>query len=277
MRYLRQNRRIAGIIEVEEIHDIIEQGTTMPVRCRLRNGENVVVKYMKNPYGQRVLVNEWIGSNIADIIGLTIPEYGICNMSETVIKNTNYNEDIDERNAGMAFYSKIYSKTIPIITRAMLSDVKNHETEKIILFDHLVNNYDRHNGNLLCDISSGATLYIIDNSHIITEEPRKVFILEEALSQSYVLSNTILKSNMEIYNLLCCSVGYDEDRLLRCAEEIKNILTEELLLEIKNSIPVNWCESVGYEIIEQLFQVLLNRRSLLCEMAEMIIEERRKL
>ena len=77
MRYLRQNRRIAGIIEVEEIHDIIEQGTTMPVRCRLRNGENVVVKYMKNPYGQRVLVNEWIGSNIADIIGLTIPEYGI--------------------------------------------------------------------------------------------------------------------------------------------------------------------------------------------------------
>lgn len=121
----------------------------------------------------------------------------------------------------------------------MLSDVKNHETEKIILFDHLVNNYDRHNGNLLCDISSGATLYIIDNSHIITEEPRKVFILEEALSQSYVLSNTILKSNMEIYNLLCCSVGY--------------------------------------EIIEQLFQVLFNRRSLLCEMAEMIIEERRKL
>jgi len=228
-------------------------------------------------YGQRVLVNEWIGSNIADVIGLTIPEYGICNVSEAVIKNTNYNEDIDERNAGMAFYSKIYSKTIPVITRAMLSDVKNHETEKIILFDHLVNNYDRHNGNLLCDISNGATLYSIDNSHIITEEPRKVFVLEEALSQSYILSNTILMSNMEIYDLLCSSVGYNEDRLLRCAEEIKNVLTEDLLQEIKNSIPVKWCESVGHGIIEQLFQVLTKRRFLLCEVAEMIIEERRNL
>lgn len=273
---LKQIRRIAEIIEIEEIHDIIEQGTTMPVRCRLKNGEHVVVKYMKNPYGQRVLVNEWIGNNIADIIGLTIPEYGICNMSEMVIENTNYNEDIDVRNAGSAFFSKTYSKTIPII-RAMLSNVKNHETEKIILFDHLVNNYDRHDGNLLCDISNGATLYSIDNSHIITEEPRKRFILEEALSESYILSNAILLSNMEIYDLLCSSVGYSEEKLRACAEDIKNILTEDILLEIKESIPITWSESVGYDTIDNLFCILKKRLSLICEIAEMIIEERRKL
>lgn len=272
-----QTRRIAGIIEVEEIHDIIEQGTTMPVRCRLKNGENVVVKYMKNPYGQRVLINEWIGSNIADVIGLTIPEYGICNMSETVIENTNYNEDIDIRNAGNAFYSKTYSKTIPVTTRAMLSNVKNRETEKIILFDYLVNNYDRHNGNLICDISRGATLYIIDNSHIITEEPRKVFVLENALSRANILSAEILISNKEIYDLLCTSVGYSESKLRQCAEEVKIALREEVLLEIKNSIPVIWAESVGRETIEQLFQVLIKRISLVQEIAEMIIEERRKL
>ena len=144
---MKQTRRISGIIEVEEIHGIIEQGTTMPMRCRLKNGMNVVVKYMRNPYGQRVLVNEWIGSNIADMIGLTIPEYGICNIEESVIEYTNFNEDIDIRNAGIAFYTKVYSKTIPINPRAMLSEVANHETEKIILFDHLVNNYDRHDGN----------------------------------------------------------------------------------------------------------------------------------
>ena len=276
MSCLKQIRRIAEIIEIEEIHDIIEQGTTMPVRCRLKNGESAVVKYMKNPYGQRVLVNEWIGSNIADIIGLTIPEYGICNMSETVINNTNYNEDIDIRNAGYAFFSKTYSKTIPVITRAMLSDVKNHETEKIILFDHLVNNYDRHDGNLICDISKGATLYSIDNSHIITEEPRKAFVLEEALNESYILSNAILLSNMEIYDLLCSSVGYSENRLRKCAEEIKNTLTEDILIEIKKSIPAVWCESVGYETVEQLFHILNKRLSLICEIAEMIIEERRK-
>ena len=34
-------KKIAGIIEVEEIHDVIDVGTTMPVRCRLENGKIV--------------------------------------------------------------------------------------------------------------------------------------------------------------------------------------------------------------------------------------------
>lgn len=197
---MRQTRRISTIIEVEEIHEIIEQGTTMPVRCRLKNGMNVVVKYMRNPYGQQVLVNEWIGSNIADIIGLTIPEYGICGFYEDVIEHTNCNDDIDKRNAGEAFYTKDYSKTIPVVSRGILSEVRNHETEKLLLYDYLVNNNDRHNGNLLCDISKGATLYVIDNSHIITGEPNVCFDIEEALNESYILSNNILKANMEIYD-----------------------------------------------------------------------------
>ena len=100
---MRLKRKIEGIIEVEEVLDVIEVGTTIPVRCRLQNGMNVVVKYMKNPFGKRVLINELIGSCIADIINLKIPEYGICNLSEDVISNTNENEDIDERNANLSF------------------------------------------------------------------------------------------------------------------------------------------------------------------------------
>lgn len=274
---LRQTRRIPGIIEVEEIHDIIEQGTTMPVRCRLKSGMNVVVKYMRNPYGQRVLVNEWIGSNIADVIGLTIPEYGICNIETSVIEHTNFNEDIDIRNAGIAFYTKNYSKTIPINPRAMLSEVANHETEKLILFDYLVNNYDRHNGNLICDISKGATLYIIDNSHILTEEPMVPFVLEKSLDRTTILSNTILKNNIEVYDLLCNAVGYSEEKLRCCALEIQQILTEDVMLEIEDGIPDVWCEAIGYEKVEQLFLILNKRLSLMGEIAEMIIGERRRL
>ena len=89
--------RVDVIFEIEEIFDIIEQGTTMPVRCRLSNGLNVIVKYMNNPYGQMVLVNEFVGSCVADILGVTIPAFGICNLSEKVISSTNMNESIDER------------------------------------------------------------------------------------------------------------------------------------------------------------------------------------
>lgn len=242
---MKQSRRIAEIVEVEEIHDIIEQGTTMPVKCRLKNGMNVVVKYMRNPYGQRVLINEWIGSNIADVIGLTIPEYGICDLSEEVIEHTNNNEDIDKRNAGYAFYTKDYSKTIPVISRGMLSRVTNHDTEKLILFDYIVNNRDRHDGNLLCDISKGATLYIIDNSHIITEEPKIPFVFSEALLESYILSNTILQTNEDMYELLCNEVGFNEKELRRCAQEVATVLTKDIILEIKTSIPTEWIGSVG--------------------------------
>ena len=125
-------KKIAGIIEVEEIHDVIDVGTTMPVRCRLENGMNVVVKYMKNPFGQIVLINDLIGSCIADVVGVNNPEYGICNLSEEVIINSNCNEEIDLRNAGLAFYTKEYSSTIPP-SMSMLSLVENKETEKIEL------------------------------------------------------------------------------------------------------------------------------------------------
>lgn len=270
-------KKLSEVIEVEEIHDIIEQGTTMPVRCRLKNGMNVVVKYMRNPAGQQALVNEWIGSNVADIIGLTIPEYGICNLSKEVIQRTNNNEEIDVRNAGYAFYTKEYSKTIPVFPRGMLSSVKNHETEKLILFDYLVNNNDRHDGNLLCDISNGATLYSIDNSHIITEEPKIPFDLEEALDDAKILSNGILCTNRYIYELLCTEVGYNESEIRRCASKIKEILTANVWLEIKNSIPYEWYHSVGEAHVNQMFEVLEKRSSLLSEIAEMIIEERRKL
>lgn len=270
-------RKIAEIIEVEEIHDIIEQGTTMPVRCRLKNGMDVVVKYMRNPAGQQVLVNEWIGSNIADICGITIPEYGVCNLSKEVILRTNDNEDIDDRNAGYAFYTKLYSKVIPVYPRGMLSSVSNHETEKIILFDHLVNNNDRHDGNLLCDISKGAVLYTIDNSHIITGEPKVPFVIENALDDSIIFSNAILNVNKDVYELLCTQVGYNESKVREYALEIKEKISESVLYDIKESIPSEWCQSVGDDRINQMFEVLYKRTSLICEIAEMIIEERRKL
>lgn len=274
---MKYKRQVAEIIEVEEIHDIIEQGTTMPVRCRLKNGMNVIVKYMRNPAGQQALVNEWIGSNIADVMGITIPEYGICYLSEAVIENTNFNEEIDTRNAGYAFYTKAYPKTIPVFPSGMLSSVINHETEKIILFDHLVNNNDRHDGNLLCDISCGATLLAIDNSHIITEEPKRAFNIDEALSEQDILSSKIMDTNSVIYELLCTQVGYSEGKLRTYACNMAEILTLDFFQDIKQKIPQEWYNSVGDVRMEQLFMVIQKRADMINDIAEMIIRERRRL
>ncbi len=273
---LEQTRKIEGIIDVEQIFDIIDEGTTMPVRCRLKNGEDVVVKYMRNPYGQKILVNEWIGNSIADLIGLTIPRFGLCNLTEEVIDHTNQNEDIDTRNAGIAFYSVWHPKSIPVSSRTFSTSIENREVEKIILFDHLVNNIDRHNGNLICDIAKGAILYSIDNSHIILDQGNLSLDIEDALDKKMILSNTILSKNKEIYDILCDSIGYVEKNIRLYAKEIKRVLSDDVLTGIKDSIPKIWVESIGNQKIDNMFRAVKYRVELIDELAEMIIIERRE-
>lgn len=270
---MQLRKKIPGIIDVEEVLDVIEVGTTIPVRCRLKNGMNVVVKYMKNPFGQIVLVNEWIGSCIADLIGMNNPEYGICKLSEEIIENTNYNEEIDKRNSGLAFYTRDYTSSIPP-SLAMLALVENKEPEKIILFDHIVNNCDRHNGNLIIDLSKSARLYIIDNSHIITDGVNTT--VEWEMTDEAIFSRRILDKNKDIYDILCNSMGFREEKLLSEAQVIKDSITKEILTEIKNSIPKEWSHSVGEEKVDMIFEVLNKRLNSICELSQMIIEERRK-
>ena len=270
---MRLNKKIMGIIEVEEVLDVVDEGATTPVRCRLENEMNAVVKYMKNPRGQIVLVNELLGSCIADLLGINNPEYGICNLSEEVISNTNCNEEIDIRNAGLAFFTKYYSSSVPP-SLAMLSLVKNRETEKIMLFDHIVNNCDRHNGNLIIDLSGDAKLYIIDNSHIITEGNKTN--IEFEITDEAIFSNRVLKRNKDIYDMLCYSVGYSEEKLLLEAQKISELITPEILEGIKSLIPTIWIDSIGKENFEMIFKVLNRRVEAIYDLGQMIIKERRK-
>lgn len=270
-------KKIDDILEVEEIQGVLAKGTTEPVRCRLENGLNVVVKYMRNRFGQQVLVNELIGSSIADLLGVTVPEYGICNLSEEVIFNTNENEEISIQNAGLAFFTKDYSSSTPLV-RSMLALAENKETEKIILFDHIVNNADRHDGNLILDIKKSVTLYVIDNSHIVARNIEDTLdILQAELEEESIFSNRILEKNKDVYELLCTGIGYSEERMLKEAERIKEILTSTKILEIKNTIPEIWTNFVGDDRINIIFEIINKRIFSICDIAEMIIRERRKL
>lgn len=272
-----QTRCVSEIIEVEEIFDVIDAGVTAPVKCRLKNGKIVVVKYMQNRCGTQVLVNEWIGSNIADIMELTIPEYGICSLSEEVIENTNENEELDINNSGFCFYTKYYPKAIPVNSMAMLPLVSNKDTEKIILFDCLVNNHDRHTGNLFYDISKGLTLLAIDNSHIITYEPIFPFHFESQIDTSEIISNRVIKQNEDIYSMLIHAMGFSEERLRNCADQVKDNITEETVDKIFNSIPSSWIESIGVKKINQLSQIIKKKLSYIDDITKMILEERRRL
>ena len=92
-------RRIQDVLEVTQVVNIIEQGVTFPARYVLSGGLEAVVKYQRNPAWTDVLINEWIGNSIADLTGLSIPRYGICNLSRDVIEAFG-EEELDARRAG---------------------------------------------------------------------------------------------------------------------------------------------------------------------------------
>ena len=84
----------------------------------------MLVKYQHNPFGSRVLVNEMVGSSLARIIKLPIPDYGLCFMSKEVIMETNTNEEIDSNNSGISFYSVLMPNSVPA-NSGILSAVTN--------------------------------------------------------------------------------------------------------------------------------------------------------
>ena len=96
-------RMIEGIKTIRSVDEMMPQGVTRPIGCSLLDGTEVVVKYPNNAFGNKVLVNEIIGACIGDLVGVPMPEYGICLLDEEVVRVSecygSYGEGFDENNA----------------------------------------------------------------------------------------------------------------------------------------------------------------------------------
>lgn len=268
-------------MEVAQILGLLEEGVTKPISCLMKNGMATVVKYPKNQCGTFVLVNEWIGYQIADLIGLTIPKYGLCYLSESVIQNADsvdVLEEINGQNSGLSFYTELLSDTIPF-EQSFLNIIENREVERIILFDLLVGDMDRHNGNILCSTNNNK-LYIIDCSHIFVPEGyslnndlnMNVELSEDKLLDIQLLSN----KNQNVYDLLCSRIGYREDVLVSESKRIQVIITDEVLDSIICSIPKEWCGSEQTKRrIDNLGILLKKKFSMIEQITDAVVVERR--
>lgn len=273
------NNRIEGCLEIIQIGEIIDFTATMPVRCILEGGLNAIVKYQKNPEGLEVLIDEWIGNSLADLIGLTIPRYGLCNLTSDVIEETNRNYEIDTRNAGIAFFSEYVNNSAPV-NRKALKNAENKETEKLLLFDHLINNEDRHEGNLIYKVSKSPKIIFIDCSHFMTIKGhflnRDLNMTKELSEQKILDAKLLSDKNKDIYDLLCVTQGYDEDTLWSECRRIKQVVSNDRLKKIQLSIPDEWKTVHTEKRIRDIFTILQRRIFLIERITEMIAEERRR-
>lgn len=266
------------MLDVVRINGIIEEGVTEPIRCVLSDGSDAIVKYPRNRFGIEVLVNEWIGNSIADAINLTIPAFGICNLSKEIILRDRETDELSEENSGVCFYSRYIKKTVPI-TEKLLENVDNKDIERLILFDLITNDHDRHNGNIICSIVPSTKLYFIDCSHIFTNDGHnmnKRLDLNKELSRPQLTNIDLIIDEDGIYDKLCRFVGFDPETLCLESKHIKETLSQERLKEVFDSIPPEWIvDSVKTRAIDMM-EIMNRKISMLESIAESIIEERKR-
>lgn len=269
--------RIKEAVDILQIHGVTEQGATMPIRVSLSNGKEAVAKYPNNNCGNQILVNEFVCSCIGDAIELAIPDFGIGYLSEEVIWAAGGELGLDEANCGMCFYTKYIPNGVPVTAGPLMSlHIDTLKIERLILFDHIIGNYERHNGNLLLDISKEKRLYAIDHGTIFTTSVR--YGLKDLINHQSIdvmRDPSILNENQELYHNLLLMKRLDPAELWSEAQAMQHILSYGFFQSIKKSIPNEWISLVGNDTIDRLLETIQCRVIHLKEIYEMIMSEGR--
>ena len=260
---------------VTRIYEQLEQGATVPLKCRLDDGELVVVKYPKNRCGTQVLINEIVGAALQDKMGIRIPDHGLCYLSKDVIESFIENDenseigesDIGSQNAGVCVYSKLIRGTT-LSSELLRKTNKRMGIENVLVYDCFTNNTDRHEGNAI--ISEYFEVYAIDNSHIIDGkhfEDDKYVQLNLTISLDSVLDSEFYTDYFEI-------VPFSKIRLNRAINNLKGIDLNTLLRETFDVIPQEWLDNVLLDYLQYIRDILLWRQGQLDEIRSAIMLRR---
>lgn len=167
------------------------------------------------------------------------------------------------------------SKAVPF-SDSKISKINNKEQFiKLIIFDHLIYNKDRHQGNILISISKQIEMFPIDHSHVFKNQAiwdKNTFI--QGMNNSDYLDNDILNNNKSTYDALLGHVNFSKETTVPFIEQIKSKLTKTKINDIIYSTPKSWLQSVDLQDLEYLEKYIIYRVEHIDQIIDMIIEER---
>lgn len=255
----------------------MENGSTKPMRCQLSDGRLAVVKYCGNPEGVLVLINEWCSARIAETIGLPIPPYGLCTIDDEMqlseVAKEEYAKSSLVFSPGTAFYS-IYQRMAVPVRSDNYGQLDKTCLVRMILFDHIIYNKDRHEGNLLYIMSGKKhTFYAIDHSHVFKNQciwNRHTF-LQGAKSNDY-RDTEILRSNRALYQRIFLHASPSSSFIQDVALQCRSCLTDEIVEGIIGSTPPAWIAGRESDV-SALQTYLLYRIEHIIDIADLVIRE----
>lgn len=266
------------IKNVSKITRLIESGATEPLEGII-DDNIVIIKTFNNRWGNKVLINEFICLEIAKLLNLPIPNGGICKISEkTDITSLQYEEILLEDIEGIGFYSEKLIKVVELTEPNSLMIARLHNKQdilRVILFDHLIYNTDRHDGNMLIDISpknGKLSFYIIDHSHVFNKETQwNLKAFEQLIQDEDYKDSIIMTKNKDVYDLFYKDISVTLSELKNQGKIFKEKLNKNELENIINKVPDEWFNNI--EDKKGILDYLLYRLENINYMCELIIRQ----
>lgn len=221
------NKMTTRTVEAVQYLQPLREGGSLPAIIRADDRALYVLKFKGAGQGEKALIAEWIGGELARAMNLRVPELVFVELDEA-FGRTEPDEEIQDLlkfsvglNLGMAFLSEA------IVYDPLVSEAESLEASKVVLLDSMISNIDRtvKNTNLLnwnnelWLIDHGASLYFHHNWQHWKTHLNRTF--------PFVKEHVLLKK---------------ANHLTEAVQEIKSLVNEEIITKIVNSIPTNWLE-----------------------------------
>lgn len=259
-----------------------DSGATCPILCTLSDGRLAVVKYVNNNERNRILVNEFLSAKFADALELNVPQSGICLLDnrcslsdemEHLKKDAIF--EITSDNYGVAFFSSYIPRSTPVLSPMVSRVINRKDFVRMIIFDHIIYNTDRHEGNILLSNSRPLVFYLIDHSHVFKNQAiwnAQTFI--QGMNENDFCDTIILQKNNHEYTKFFEVVEYTRDDIIAECNRDKELLTPDFVRQSIRKLPNEWLGEVTSRELTLLEEYISFRVSHLEDIGEMICEER---
>lgn len=258
------------MIECKQILGVLPNKTSSPpIICETNDGV-YYVKYVENISRNKVLVNEYICYQFAEILGLPIPQYSLVSMDNFLGKTYQIYDDSVVFNCPVAFGTKEVGRMSLSCSEQSIMDSHNKtDYLKIIALDYFVDNKDRifNLGNLLFTPFDKKT-WAIDFTHVFGNDTIwDRYSCKRKEDDNY---EEFGFENDSIYQYMVESFRFTKEHL----DEIRLLfskINENIIETILDSVPKDW--GCPQEDLDALKLYLIKRLSRLEQVVD-IIERR---
>ncbi|MNJ92860.1 hypothetical protein D3C87_105340 [compost metagenome] len=244
----KENKLELRTVNVTRYVTPLREGGSMPAIAEADDGFLYVLKFRGAGQGHKALISEIIGGEIARALGLKMPELVFANLDEAFGRTEPDEEIQDLLKASVGLNLALHYLSGAITYDPTINKVDSNLASKIVWMDCLLTNMDRtaRNTNMLYWhkelwlIDHGASLYFHHSWQNWEEQAKRPFVL--------VKDHVLLPQASEISTV---------------DDELKSILTPQLIDDILALIPDEWLDERSFETAEdqrKAYAYFLNTR-----------------